>query len=272
MLNHKTSVHFVNTEGDGNKILVVPTFILLYWKKFIFTIGGVLTLLLVIIGVFIYQKTSDHYQEELNRANSIKKQIDIQKLKESFKSIDESMHRVNQFMMQRGLQTFKMKNVGGEEGFEIEDVNEVSAFYAEYIEDLEKAIVNVPMGKPHDGEITSHFGTRENPFSGFGAETHSGIDFRGKTGEAIKSTAKGRIIRAGVNGGYGNCIMIEHGYQLQTLYGHLSKINVKVGDKVNVGDIIGELGNTGRSTGPHLHYEVHFKGQRINPEQYLNFK
>ena len=66
--------------------------------------------------------------------------------------------------------------------------------------------------------------------------------------------------------------MIEHGYQLQTLYGHLSKINVKVGDEVNVGDVIGELGNTGRSTGPHLHYEVHFKGQRINPEQYLNFK
>ncbi len=89
-----------------------------------------------------------------------------------------------------------MKNVGGEEGFEIEDVNEVSAFYAKYIEDLEKAIVNVPMGKPHDGEITSHFGTRENPFSGFGAEMHSGIDFRGKIGEAIKSTAKGRIIRA----------------------------------------------------------------------------
>lgn len=272
MLKHKTSVHFVNTEGDGNKILMIPTFVLLYWKKFLFSIGGILTLLLVIIGVFIYQKTSDHYQEELNRANYIKRQIDVQKLKESFKSIDESMHRVNQFMMQRGLQTFKMKNVGGEEGFEIQDVNEVSSFYAQHLKELESAISKVPMGKPHYGEITSNFGTRENPFSGYGAETHSGIDFRGNIGDPVKSTATGKVSLAGVNGGYGNCIVIDHGYELQTLYGHLSKINVKIGDEVKIGDVIGEVGSTGRSTGPHLHYEVHFKGERINPELYLNFK
>ena len=272
MLNYKTSVHFVNTEGDGNKILVIPTYVLLYWKKFLFTIGGILTLLLVVIGVFIYQKTSDHYKDELNRANYIKRQIDLQKLKESFKSIDESMHRVNQFMLQRGLQTFKMKNVGGEEGFEIQDVNEVSAFYAQYIKELENAITKVPMGKPHNGEVTSHFGTRENPFSGYGAETHSGMDFRGNIGDAVKSTAKGRVSLASYHGGYGNCIVIDHGYNLQTLYGHLSKINVKVGDEINIGQIIGEVGSTGRSTGPHLHYEVHFKGERINPELYLNFK
>lgn len=272
MLNYKTSVHFVNTEGDGNKILVIPTYVLLYWKKFLFTIGGILTLLLVVIGIFIYQKTSDHYKDELNRANYIKRQIDLQKLKESFKSIDESMHRVNQFMLQRGLQTFKMKNVGGEEGFEIQDVNEVSAFYAQYIKELENAITKVPMGKPHNGEVTSHFGTRENPFSGYGAETHSGMDFRGNIGDAVKSTAKGRVSLASYHGGYGNCIVIDHGYNLQTLYGHLSKINVKVGDEINIGQIIGEVGSTGRSTGPHLHYEVHFKGERINPELYLNFK
>lgn len=272
MLNHKTSVHFVNTEGDGNKILVIPTFVLLYWKKFLFTIGGVLTMLLVVIGVFIYQKTSDHYKDELNRANYIKRQIDLQKLKESFKSIDESMHKVNQYMMQRGLQTFKMKNVGGEGGFEIQDVNEVSAFYAQYIKELESAITKVPMGKPHNGEITSHFGTRENPFSGYGAETHFGMDFRGNIGDPVKSTAKGKVSLANYHGGYGNCIVIEHGYNLQTLYGHLSKINVKVGDEINIGQIIGEVGNTGRSTGPHLHYEVHFKGERIDPELYLNFK
>ena len=272
MLKHKTSVHFVNTEGDGNKILMIPTFVLLYWKKFLFSIGGILTLLLVIIGVFIYQKTSDHYQEELNRANYIKRQIDVQKLKESFKSIDESMHRVNQFMMQRGLQTFKMKNVGGEEGFEIEDVNEVSAFYAQYIKELENAISKVPMGRPHNGAITSNFGTRENPFSGYGAETHPGMDFKGNMGDPVKSTANGKVSMAGYNGGYGNCIVIDHGYELQTLYGHLSKINVKIGDEVKIGDVIGEIGSTGRSTGPHLHYEVHFKGEKVNPELYLNFK
>jgi murein DD-endopeptidase MepM/ murein hydrolase activator NlpD len=175
-------------------------------------------------------------------------------------------------MMQRGLQTFKMKNVGGEEGFEIEDVNEVSSFYAQYLKELETAISKVPMGRPHNGAITSNFGTRENPFSGYGAETHPGIDFKGNMGDAVKSTANGKVSMAGYNGGYGNCIVIDHGYELQTLYGHLSKINVKIGDEVKLGEVIGEVGSTGRSTGPHLHYEVHFKGEKVNPELYLNFK
>lgn len=272
MLNHKTSVHFVNTEGNGNKILVVPTYVLLYWKKFILVISSILLVLLTILGIFIYQRTSQLYQEELIRANYIKTQIDIKKLKESFKSIDESMFRVNEFMKQRGLKTFKLENVGGVEGFEIQDVNEVSTFYEDYINDLEKTIESVPMGKPHQGKITSHFGTRKNPFNGYGAETHSGIDFKGKKGEPIRSTANGKVVSAGPNGGYGNCVVIKHDYNLKTLYGHLSKINVKVGDQINIGDTIGRLGSTGRSTGPHLHYEIHFKGKRINPIEYLSLK
>lgn len=271
-MKHKTSVHFVNTEGNGNKILMVPTFVLLYWKKFLLITAGILTVLLVVIGVFIYQKTSDYYKEQLNNANFVKRQVDLQKLKESFKSIDESIYRINQFMNQRGLEKFKMKNVGGEAGLEIEDVNEVSSFYADYIKDLENAVAKVPMGRPYNGEITSRFGTRVNPVSGYGAETHSGIDFRGKTGDAVISTAKGKVSFAGVKGGYGNCIIIDHQHDLQTLYGHLSAIDVKEGDEVKIGSPIGKIGSTGRSTGPHLHYEVHFKGNRINPELYLNFK
>ncbi len=272
MFKHTTSVHFISAEGNGNRIMLIPTFVLLYWKKFIFVIGGVLSVLLLVLGVFIYQKTSDYYKDELHRANYIKRQIDMQKLKESFRSIDQSMQRVNQFMQDRGLQSFSMKNVGGEEGFEIQDINEVSGFYANYIKELETAITNVPLGKPHNGEVTSHFGTRENPFSGGGAETHSGMDFRGNTGDVVKSTAHGKVSFAGVKGGYGNCVIIDHDYDLQTLYGHLSKIDVKEGQELKSGERIGEVGSTGRSTGPHLHYEVQFKGERINPELYLNFK
>ncbi len=272
MFKHTTSVHFISAEGNGNKIMLIPTFVLLYWKKFIFVIGGILSVLLLVLGIFIYHETSSYYKEELHRANFIKRQIDMQKLKESFRSIDQSMQRVNGFMQARGLKSFSMKNVGGEEGFELEDINEVSGFYANYIKELENAITNVPLGRPHAGEVTSHFGTRENPFSGGGAETHSGMDFRGKTGDVVKSTANGKVSFAGVKGGYGNCVIIDHGYNLQTLYGHFSKINVTQGQEIKTGAIVGLVGSTGRSTGPHLHYEVHFKGERINPELYLNFK
>ena len=272
MFKKTTSVHFINAEGNGNRIMVIPTFVLLYWKKFIFVIGGVLSVLLLVLGVFIYQKTSEIYKEELHRANYIKSKIDMQKLQESFQSINQSMLKINGFMQERGLQKFSMKNVGGEEGFDIQDVNEVSSFYVGYIKEIENAITNVPLGKPHHGEITSHFGTRENPFSGGGAETHSGMDFRGNTGDPVKSTAHGKVSFAGVKGGYGNCVIIDHGYNLQTLYGHFSQIKVKAGQEVQSGEVIGAVGSTGRSTGPHLHYEVHFKGERINQELYLNFK
>ena len=118
MFKKTTSVHFINAEGNGNRIMVIPTFVLLYWKKFIFVIGGVLSVLLLVLGVFIYQKTSEIYKEELHRANYIKSKIDMQKLQESFQSINQSMLKINGFMQERGLQKFSMKNVGGEEGFD----------------------------------------------------------------------------------------------------------------------------------------------------------
>lgn len=81
--------------------------------------------------------------------------------------------------------------------------------------------------------------------------------------------AKGTIEFAGLRGGFGNCIMIKHGNGFETLYGHLSKILVKVGQDVNIGQQIGNVGSTGRSTGPHLHYEIHRYGEKINPQSFL---
>ncbi|WP_419868257.1 peptidoglycan DD-metalloendopeptidase family protein [Chryseobacterium sp. CT-SW4] len=270
MLSHKTSVHFVNAEGHGNKMMLVPTFVLLYWKKFLLIIGFVMTILLVIIGIFIYQKTSQHYQAQLERANYVRKQIDLQKLQQSFKSIDESINKVNQFMTARGLHSLKMKKID-QNALMMQDVNKMSALYQKNIQKLEENVVLIPLGKPYEGKITSHFGTRANPFTGHGSEGHSGTDFRGKMGDPIMSTAEGKVSFAGQKGGYGNCIIIDHGFNLQTLYGHLSKINVKVGDSIKGEKTIGAIGSTGRSTGPHLHYEIHFKGERINPELYFNF-
>ena len=84
--------------------------------------------------------------------------------------------------------------------------------------------------------------------------------------------AKGEVEFAGLRGGFGNCIILKHGNGFETLYGHLSKILVSVGQQIDIGQEIGNIGSTGRSTGPHLHYEVHRNGQKINPEAFLTLK
>ncbi len=100
---------------------------------------------------------------------------------------------------------------------------------------------------------------------------HKGLDVAVAYGSPVKCAAAGKVIFAGVKGGYGNCVMVEHGNGLVTLYGHLSEILVEANDRVKVGQIIAKSGNTGRSTGPHLHYEVHKNNQPVNPRLFLNF-
>ncbi|SDG60055.1 M23 family metallopeptidase [Epilithonimonas hungarica] len=100
---------------------------------------------------------------------------------------------------------------------------------------------------------------------------HKGLDVGVAYGSPVKCSASGKVIFAGVKGGYGNCVIIEHGNGLATLYGHLSEILVEANDRVKVGQTIAKSGNTGRSTGPHLHYEVHKNNQPVNPRLFLNF-
>lgn len=97
---------------------------------------------------------------------------------------------------------------------------------------------------------------------------HSGMDFSAKVGTEIYATGNGVVTFAGWKQGYGNCLMIDHGYGYQTLYGHMSKYRARVGQKVTRGEVVGEVGNTGKSTGPHLHYEVIVKGKHDNPSKY----
>lgn len=97
---------------------------------------------------------------------------------------------------------------------------------------------------------------------------HAGMDFTAPIGTDIFATGNGVVVTAGWKQGYGNCVEISHGYGYQTLYGHMSAIKVRVGQKVKRGDVIGLVGSTGKSTGPHLHYEVHLRGQVMNPQNY----
>jgi murein DD-endopeptidase MepM/ murein hydrolase activator NlpD len=117
--------------------------------------------------------------------------------------------------------------------------------------------------------ISSEFGLRRNPFGGRGYELHNGIDFRGPIGLPIYATADGVVTKAEYNGGFGRHIVIDHGYGYETLYAHLSEIAVEGGKRVSRGQLIGRLGNTGRSSGPHLHYTIYRNGQAVNPRYYL---
>jgi murein DD-endopeptidase MepM/ murein hydrolase activator NlpD len=134
---------------------------------------------------------------------------------------------------------------------------------------LERALDGIPQVVPASVEnITSGFGYRRDPFNGHAA-MHAGLDFKGAIGSPIFAAADGRVTFAGWKSGYGQAIEITHGNGMLTRYAHLSRIGVKVGQEVDAGDTIGGLGSTGRSTGPHLHFEVRINDRAVNPRPFL---
>lgn len=139
----------------------------------------------------------------------------------------------------------------------------------EYFEDKRSLYASTPSIWPVRGWVTSRFGTRTSPFSGI-LKFHEGIDIAAQTGTPVTATADGVVIKAGFSTGYGNMVEISHGYGIRTLYAHNSRLNVKAGQRVRRGDVIAYAGDSGSSTGPHLHYEVKMNGMPVNPAKYLN--
>jgi murein DD-endopeptidase MepM/ murein hydrolase activator NlpD len=141
----------------------------------------------------------------------------------------------------------------------------------EQMNGLLSALRHVPLTTPVHGpqfERTSGFGPRVDPFTGH-YSFHPGLDFAGPYGATVTSTAPGTVVWAGVRGGYGNLVEIDHGFGIHTRYGHLASILVRVGAKVTQGAPIGKLGSTGRSTGPHVHYEVWYDDVVRNPSNFV---
>lgn len=137
------------------------------------------------------------------------------------------------------------------------------------LDQLKKEARRLPLANPAPGHsVTSPFGVRTDPILGTAA-LHSGMDFRAPIGMPAKVTAPGVVTKAGWNGGYGRMVEVDHGNGFATRYGHLSEIDVTVGQKLNAGDVIGKTGSSGRSTGPHLHYEVRHNGEAIDPLRFL---
>jgi len=134
---------------------------------------------------------------------------------------------------------------------------------------MERGLLGIPNVLPASLEyISSGFGYRADPFTGAGA-FHPGLDFRGPIGAPIYAAARGRVSFVGQRSGYGNCVEVDHGNGLITRYAHMSRFHTVIGRDVAAGEVIGAIGSTGRSTGPHLHFEVRINDQPVNPRPFL---
>ena len=139
----------------------------------------------------------------------------------------------------------------------------------ERLDKVRSKVSVMPVANPLPGQaLTSSFGNRRDPILGTMA-FHSGMDFRAPTGQPVRASAAGTVVKAGWNGGYGQMVEIDHGHGLTTRYAHMSAIAVHDGQKIQPGDVVGKVGSTGRSTGPHLHYEIRRNGDALDPLTFI---
>ena len=136
------------------------------------------------------------------------------------------------------------------------------------LESKKDILTHTPSVWPAQGWVTSGFGFRTNPFTGL-SQMHEALDISNRTGTLIVAPADGIVSDIGRDSAYGVILVISHGFGMTTRFAHLNKTLVKVGQKVKRGDIVGYVGSTGKSTGPHVHYEIWAKGKSVNPKKYL---
>ena len=271
-------------------------------------ISFVCIIMLLLIGSFVNYRYTVHTasaeQVELNRlrqVNSSQAQ-QIEKLAKETAELQQDMTRLNQLDgdIRRVLNSEELSGVsrsgvvrpenpqGGQGGPVVKpELNELSNLVKDMqnnakereqsLAALKQALIErnqrlaaTPSIWPAAGEVSSRFGWRSSPWDGWGSDYHPGIDIANEMGTPIVAAADGIITSAGWNsGGYGNLVEIDHGNGIVTLYGHVSSIGVSAGQQVHKGDVIAYMGNTGNSTGPHLHYEVRVNGTAVNPAGFL---
>lgn len=205
--------------------------------------------------------------QELQR--QIPKSTDTLSAQDYVKRIDAKLHTISEYLKKRGVKGFSQDAVGGDYNGASLGPLEYYSLYDLHMERIFEGLMYTPTGFPAKPELTSAYGYRANPFHSGPSEFHSGIDFKGKKGDLVRSTASGEVVHAGRNGGYGICVQVKHKNGYETLYAHLSKCLVEKGDQIQAGQVVGEIGSTGRSTGSHLHYEVRKNGRPVNPVAFL---
>ena len=268
---HKTTVLLIDTHGKNKGVKQVPTHLLRCWGRYVVGFIAVILALIVVVGYKAHRLTSESYQAEIAEAFSVKYAINVTGAQRAFQSIDESIYRINNFLQERGISNMQMENVGGGSEFFVTDINQLATFYENQLLEIEAILQYLPLGVPHSGRITSPFGPRINPITRRGVVQHRGIDFGGAIGDTIRATANGVVEFAGWSGGYGQKIILLHENDIRTVYAHLSRKNVVLGQEVSTGEYIGRLGNSGSTTGPHLHYEIIAPdGTRLNPAYFFS--
>lgn len=328
-------------------------------------VGG---LLLVVFaqGIFIAKLFSERddklYEVNLVKINTEKDSVDYLKMKTDLTLVDQTVAQLNSFLKAKNISNEKLMMLDQDSISNSIYLSKQANRYSQYLMDLQKKLMEVPLGMPTDGYISSNFGIRKNPipfktvFASVKSSTpteakpvtataaqpevkaepvekiveltdsygnkrevkvmvtpkaapvaaatastpagktlagtttskaapmeknnppaeadqmqfHKGLDIAVAFGSDVRAAAAGTVIFSGQKGGYGNCVIVSHGNGLATLYGHLSQLISKVNDKVKVGQVIAKSGNTGRSTGPHLHYEVHKNNTPVNPRLFMN--
>ena len=137
-----------------------------------------------------------------------------------------------------------------------------------FMERTRPMLLSLPLRWPVRGPLNSRFGMRTSPWTGE-QEFHRGLDISANRGTAVLAPASGTVYFAGSSGEYGSTVILDHGHELRSLYGHLQEIRVKPGERIERGQVIALTGNTGRTSGPHLHYEIQIHGQAVDPRQFL---
>lgn len=334
-------------------------------KKNVNILLGGLLLVVFAQGVFIAKLFSERddktYEVNLVKINTEKDSVDYLKMKSDLTLVDQTVAQLNSFLKSKDITNEKLMMLSQDSISNSIYLSKQANRYSQYLMDLQKKLMQVPLGMPTDGYISSNFGIRKNPIpfktvfasvrssaatevkptvaaakpevkaepvekiieltdsygnkrevkvmvtpkaapvaatsapatttkaaSGTPAtktavteknnppaeadqmQFHKGLDIAVAYGSDVRAAAAGTVIFSGQKGGYGNCVIVSHGNGLATLYGHLSELVAKVNDKVKVGQVIAKSGNSGRSTGPHLHYEVHKNNTPVNPKLFMN--
>ena len=334
-------------------------------KKKVTLLLAVLLLIVFVQSIFIAQlysgKDDKNYEVNLVKINTEKDSVDYLKMKTDLGLVDQTVAQLNSFLKSKDIKNEKLMVLSNDSISNSVYLAKQSNRYSKYLMDLQNKLMQVPLGMPSEGYISSNFGIRKNPIpykkvyatvksttptktasaptialaptvkaepvekiieltdsygnkrevkvmvtpkvasvatpatptpsssdtKSVAANTspkeqnnvpaeadqmqyHKGLDIAVAYGSNVIATAAGTVIFAGQKGGYGTCVIISHGNGLATLYGHLSQLVAKTNDKVKVGQVIAKSGNSGRSTGPHLHYEVHKNNTPVNPKLFMN--
>lgn len=327
-------------------------------KKVTVLIGG-LSLVVFAQSIFIAklfsEKDDKNYEVNLVKINTEKDSVDYLKMKTDLGLVDQTVSQLNSFLKSKDIKNEKLMVLDNDSISNSIYLAKQSNRYSQYLMDLQKKLMQVPLGMPTEGYISSNFGIRKNPIpfktvyasvkptsapvavaaapkpevkaepvekiievtDSYGnkreikvmvtpktasttsaapttsnaknvavskapteknnppaeadqMQFHKGLDIAVPFGSDVVATAAGTVIFSGQKGGYGNCVIVSHGNGLATLYGHLSQLVAKTNEKVKVGQVIAKSGNSGRSTGPHLHYEVHKNNAPVNPKLFMS--